>query len=51
MQPILSKIDELIVGIHVLARKLLRMTSICNCLPDIMKKIKEKLNQRVADLD
>lgn len=53
VHPMLSKIDKSIVGIPVLARKLMQIqaASICKCLPDIVKKINEKLNQSVAELD
>ncbi|PIA36047.1 hypothetical protein AQUCO_03400147v1 [Aquilegia coerulea] len=51
--PLLSRIDKSIVGIPVLAQKLVQIqaTSIAKCLPDIVKKINEKLNQNVADLN
>ncbi|KAI3976967.1 hypothetical protein MKX01_008825 [Papaver californicum] len=51
--PLLSKIDKSIVGVPVLAQKLVRIqaTSISNCLPDIVKKINEKLNQNAAELN
>lgn len=51
--PSLSKIDKSIVGIPVLAQKLMQIqaSSISKCLPDIVKKINEKLDQQAADLD
>ncbi|KAI3960509.1 hypothetical protein MKW98_003008 [Papaver atlanticum] len=51
--PLLSKIDKSIVGVPVLAQKLVQIqaTSISNCLPDIVKKINEKLNQNAAELN
>eukprot|EP00262_Sarcandra_glabra_P010529 TRINITY_DN25819_c0_g1_i1.p1 TRINITY_DN25819_c0_g1~~TRINITY_DN25819_c0_g1_i1.p1 ORF type:complete len:682 (+),score=98.90 TRINITY_DN25819_c0_g1_i1:62-2107(+) len=51
--PLLSKIDKSIVGIPVLAQRLVQIqaTSISRCLPDIVKKIEEKLNQHVADFN
>ncbi|PON69182.1 Dynamin superfamily [Trema orientale] len=46
----LSKIDQSIVGIPVLAQKLMQIQakSIARNLPDIVKKINDKLNQNVA---
>ncbi|XP_058078616.1 dynamin-related protein 4C-like [Magnolia sinica] len=51
--PLLSKIDKTIVGIPVLAQKLVQIqaTSLSQCLPDIVKKINDKLNKNVTDLN
>ncbi|KAI3848349.1 hypothetical protein MKW98_005729 [Papaver atlanticum] len=51
--PLLSKIDKSIVGVPVMAQNLVQIqaTSISNCLPDIVKKINEKLNQNAAELN
>ena len=51
--PLLSQIDKSIVGIPVLAEKLMQIQAagISKCLPDIVKKINEKLSQNVDDLD
>ncbi|MCL7035843.1 hypothetical protein MKW94_021712 [Papaver nudicaule] len=51
--PLLSEIDKSIVGVPVLAQKLVQIqaASISNFLPDIVKKINEKLNQNAADLN
>ncbi|KAI4310873.1 hypothetical protein MLD38_035820 [Melastoma candidum] len=48
--PLLSKIDESMVGIPVLARRLMQIqaTIVARCLPDIVNKISEKLNANVA---
>ncbi|KAH7545058.1 hypothetical protein FEM48_Zijuj01G0053000 [Ziziphus jujuba var. spinosa] len=50
--PLLSKIDKSIVGIPVLAQKLVQIqaTSIARNLPEIVKKINDKLNSYVAEL-
>ncbi|RWR75010.1 dynamin-related protein 4C [Cinnamomum micranthum f. kanehirae] len=50
--PLLSKIDKSIVGIPVLAQKLVEIqaASIARCLPEIVKKINDKLNQNVDEL-
>ncbi|KAI3916079.1 hypothetical protein MKW98_004520 [Papaver atlanticum] len=50
--PLLSKIDKSIVGVPVLAQKLVQIqaTSISNFLPDIVKRINEKLNQNASEL-
>ncbi|KAF8365223.1 hypothetical protein HHK36_032774 [Tetracentron sinense] len=50
--PLLSKIDKSIVGIPVLAKKLVQIQadSIAKCLPDIVKKINDKLNFNVSEL-
>ncbi|KAJ0988657.1 hypothetical protein J5N97_007013 [Dioscorea zingiberensis] len=44
--PLLSKMDKSIVGIPVLAQKLMQIqaASIAKCLPDIVKKINVKLS-------
>lgn len=49
--PLLSKIDKSIVGVPVLAQKLVQIqaNSISRCLPDICKKINEKLSQSMAE--
>ncbi|KAF5814967.1 putative dynamin GTPase [Helianthus annuus] len=51
--PLLSVIDKSMVGIPVLAQKLVQIQSvtISKCLPDIVKKIKEKLNDSVLELN
>ncbi|XP_058079439.1 dynamin-related protein 4C-like [Magnolia sinica] len=51
--PLLSKIDKSIVGIPVLAQKLVQIqaNSLSQCLPDIVKKINDKLNKNVTDLN
>ncbi|XP_058079501.1 dynamin-related protein 4C-like [Magnolia sinica] len=51
--PLLSKIDKSIVGIPVLAQKLFQIqaNSLSQCLPDIVKKINDKLNKHVTDLN
>lgn len=51
--PLLSKIDKSIVGIPVLAQKLTQIqTSILGrCLPDIIVKVNDKLNNYMNDLD
>jgi len=53
VHPLLSKIDKSIMGIPELAQKLMKIqaTSASKCLSDIVKKINEKLNQNVDDLD
>ncbi|KAF8365216.1 hypothetical protein HHK36_032767 [Tetracentron sinense] len=50
--PLLSEIDKSIVGIPVLARNLVQIqaNSISRCLPDIVKKINDKLNQNMSEL-
>ncbi|PWA91362.1 dynamin-related protein 4C [Artemisia annua] len=50
---LLSKIDKSMVGIPVLANKLayIQSKSISKCLPNIVQKIKEKLNLHVLDLN
>ncbi|KAJ4846250.1 Dynamin- protein 4C [Turnera subulata] len=50
--PHLSKIDKSMVGISVLAQKLVHIqaTLIAKCLPDIVRKIHDKLNANISDL-
>ncbi|KAJ8646708.1 hypothetical protein MRB53_008456 [Persea americana] len=50
--PLLSEIDKSIVGIPVLAQKLVEIqaASIARCLPEIVKKINDKLDQNVDEL-
>ncbi|KAA8538982.1 hypothetical protein F0562_025674 [Nyssa sinensis] len=50
--PLLSKIDKSMVGIPVLAQKLVQIqaTSISKCLPDIVKEIGDKMNTNVSEL-
>ncbi|EEF38336.1 interferon-induced GTP-binding protein mx, putative [Ricinus communis] len=50
---LLSKIDKSMVGIPVLAQKLtlIQATIISRCLPDIVRKIEEKLNANFSELD
>ncbi|XP_030540790.1 dynamin-related protein 4C-like isoform X3 [Rhodamnia argentea] len=50
--PLLSKIDKSIVGVPVLAQKLtqIQATIMAKCLPEIVKKINDKLNANVAEL-
>ncbi|CAI9265565.1 unnamed protein product [Lactuca saligna] len=51
--PLLSKMDKSIVGIPVLAHTLVQIQSmiISKCLPDIVKKIHERLNASVLELN
>ncbi|XP_021833367.1 dynamin-related protein 4C-like [Prunus avium] len=51
--PLLSKIDKSIVGIPVLAQKLVQIqaNSIARNLPEIVKKINEKLNYSLSELN
>ncbi|ONK75667.1 uncharacterized protein A4U43_C03F19280 [Asparagus officinalis] len=51
--PLLSKIDKSMVGIPVLAQKLMQIQAACisRCLPDIANKINEKLNRNTTELD
>ncbi|OMO92909.1 hypothetical protein CCACVL1_06725 [Corchorus capsularis] len=51
--PQLSRIDKSIVGIPVLAQKLVQIQAniIVRCLPLIVKNISEKLNANVAELE
>ncbi|KAH7683443.1 Dynamin GTPase protein [Dioscorea alata] len=50
---LLSKIDKSIVGVPVLAQRLMQIqaASISKCLPDIVKKINDKLSFNVHELD
>ncbi|CAN4081215.1 unnamed protein product [Withania somnifera] len=50
--PLLSKIDKSMVGIPVLARKLVRIQAsiISKCLPEIVRKINDKLAANIAEL-
>ncbi|KAF8038496.1 hypothetical protein BT93_B1137 [Corymbia citriodora subsp. variegata] len=50
--PLLCKIDKSIVGVPVLAQKLtqIQATIMAKCLPEIVKKINDKLNVNVAEL-
>ncbi|PHU05652.1 Dynamin-related protein 4C [Capsicum chinense] len=51
--PLLSKIDRSMVGVPVLAQKLVRIqaTIISKCLPDIVRKINDKLAANVTELN
>ncbi|KAK9912630.1 hypothetical protein M0R45_036483 [Rubus argutus] len=51
--PLLSKIDRSMVGIPVLAEKLVQIqaSSIARTLPDIVKKINDKLNSCLGELN
>ncbi|XP_070053660.1 dynamin-related protein 4C-like [Nicotiana tomentosiformis] len=51
--PLLSKIDKSMVGIPVLAQKLVRIQAsiISKCLPEIVGKINDKLTSNVAELN
>ncbi|XP_056159953.1 dynamin-related protein 4C-like [Syzygium oleosum] len=51
--PLLCKIDKSIVGVPVLAQKLMQIQAniMAKCLPDIVKKISGKLNAKVAELN
>ncbi|KAK9077549.1 hypothetical protein SSX86_005886 [Deinandra increscens subsp. villosa] len=51
--PLLSMIDKSMVGIPVLAQKLVQIQSviISKCLPDIVKKINDRLNDLVVELN
>nr|DAD23943.1 TPA_asm: hypothetical protein HUJ06_025406 [Nelumbo nucifera] len=51
--PFLSEIDKSIVGIPVLAQKLVQIqaTSLEKCLPDIVKNINQKLSLNVSQLN
>ncbi|KAI6684396.1 hypothetical protein NL676_030309 [Syzygium grande] len=53
MHPHLCKIDKSIVGVPVLAQKLMQIqaTIMAKCLPNIVKKINDKLNANVAKLN
>ncbi|KAF7848035.1 hypothetical protein BT93_L2352 [Corymbia citriodora subsp. variegata] len=50
--PLLCRIDKSIVGVPVLAQKLtqIQATIMAKCLPEIVKKINDKLNAHVAEL-
>ncbi|TKY73290.1 Dynamin-related protein 4C [Spatholobus suberectus] len=50
---LLSKIDKSIVGVPVLARKLVQLqaASISKILPEIVKKINERLSSQLSELD
>ncbi|KAL3749797.1 hypothetical protein ACJRO7_010855 [Eucalyptus globulus] len=50
--PLLCKIDKSIVGVPVLAQKLTQIQAamMAKCLPEIVKKINDKLNANVAKL-
>ncbi|CAK9134032.1 unnamed protein product [Ilex paraguariensis] len=50
--PLLSKFDKSIVGIPVLAQKLVRIqaTIIAKCLPEIVRKINDKLSANRSEL-
>ncbi|XP_071736608.1 dynamin-related protein 4C-like [Rutidosis leptorrhynchoides] len=51
--PMLSKIDKSMVGIPVLADRLVQIQSviISKCLPDIVKKVNDKLNASILELN
>ncbi|KMT13705.1 hypothetical protein BVRB_4g080870 [Beta vulgaris subsp. vulgaris] len=51
--PLLSRIDESIVGVPVLAQRLVYIQAniISKCLPNIVKQINAKLNANVAELN
>ncbi|EAY89322.1 hypothetical protein OsI_10825 [Oryza sativa Indica Group] len=51
--PLLSKIDKSMVGIPVLAQRLMQIqaTIIAKCLPDIVKQINDRLSRHSSDLD
>ncbi|CAK7335660.1 unnamed protein product [Dovyalis caffra] len=51
--PLLSRIDKSIVGIPVLARKLMQIqaTIMAKCWPEIVRKINEKLNGNLIELN
>ncbi|XP_061356390.1 dynamin-related protein 4C-like [Gastrolobium bilobum] len=51
--PLLSKIDKSIVGVPTLAQKLVQVqaTIISKTLPEIVKKINEKLTHNLSELD
>ncbi|KAL3749799.1 hypothetical protein ACJRO7_010857 [Eucalyptus globulus] len=50
--PLLCKIDKSVVGVPVLAQKLtqIQATIMAKCLPEIVKKINDKLTANVAEL-
>ncbi|URE24393.1 Dynamin central region [Musa troglodytarum] len=51
--PLLSCMDKSIVGVQMLAQKLtqIQTASIAKCLPDIAKKINDKFNRNIAELE
>ncbi|XP_028783304.1 dynamin-related protein 4C-like [Neltuma alba] len=51
--PLLSKIDESMVGVPVLAQKLVQLQAsiISKTLPEMLKKINEKLNSQLSELE
>lgn len=51
--PLLSKLDKSMVGVPVLAQKLMQIqaTIISKCLPDIVRQIDDKLNANISELD
>ncbi|KAL7205571.1 hypothetical protein ACSBR2_018500 [Camellia fascicularis] len=51
--PLLSKIEKAMVGVPVLAQKLVQIqaTILSKCLPDIVKKINDKLNLNISELN
>ncbi|KAK1401891.1 Dynamin-related protein 4C [Heracleum sosnowskyi] len=51
--PLLSKMDKSMVGIPILARKLVQIQAqiISKCLPEIFKKINGKLNGNISQLN
>ncbi|KAK8446304.1 hypothetical protein SEVIR_9G465800v4 [Setaria viridis] len=51
--PLLSKIDKSMVGIPVLAQRLMQTQAgiIAKCLPDIVKQIKNCLSRSIVELD
>ncbi|MCD7457657.1 hypothetical protein HAX54_035690 [Datura stramonium] len=51
--PLLSKIDKSMLGIPILAQKLVRIqaTIISKCLPEIVRKINDKLAASLAELN
>ncbi|CAN0921192.1 Dynamin-related protein 4C [Linum grandiflorum] len=51
--PLLSKIDKSIVGVPVLAQKLVQIQAaiISRCLPEIVRKINDKLGMNIQELN
>ncbi|KAL6645818.1 hypothetical protein ACP70R_017426 [Stipagrostis hirtigluma subsp. patula] len=51
--PLLSKIDKSMVGIPVLAQRLMQIQAsiIAKCLPDIVKQINDRLSRSSSELD
>jgi Dynamin central region/Dynamin family len=51
--PLLSKIDKSMIGIPVLAQRLTQIQAsiIAKCMPDIVKKIEDKLRKNMSKLD